>query len=162
MKAQIAMEYLILTSFILVAVGILFSFSFLNYSQNIQIIKSNETVSKLENAVNDVYTKGEGNTRFVNLSLPEAMQNIQIIHKCVGTDPSQGTLFECGGSYDDIEFSAIAMDVSLLGGTSTIMRQTKAKIQENIGDIALGEYAGSAYIVKVSWTETGRIKLEKV
>jgi len=169
-RAQIAMEYLILTAFILVAVAIIFAFSFLNYSQNLNIAKANETLSKMENAVNDVYTRGEGNTRFVSLSLPDGMQNIGIIHKCGFPLPEQGTLAECknstGGSpaeYSDLNFSAIAMEVKLLGGTTTVMRETKAVILEGIGDIALGTYAGSSYTIKVSWTETGeQIKLEKV
>lgn len=173
-KAQVAMEYLILTAFILVAVGILFSFSFLNYNQNIQVVKANETVSKMANAVNDIYTKGEGNTRFVNLSLPEGMQKIEIIHKCVSAEPNQGSVSECSGevpgSYNDIEFSAISMEINLLGGPSTIIRETKAKILEDLGEDGEGDeqnigsplFAGSAFTVKVSWTDTGLLKLEKV
>ena len=165
-KAQIAMEYLILTSFILVAVGTLFSFSFLNYNQNIQVVKANETVSKIANAVNDIYAKGEGNTRFINLALPEGMQDISILHKCVSDTPNQGTVLECGGSYDDVRFSAISMQIGLLGGPSTIVRETKAKILESLsegnGDIGSQDYAGSAFTVKVSWTGTGLVKLEKV
>lgn len=175
-KAQVATEYLILTAFILISVAIIFVFSFLNYSQNIRVAKASETLSKLANAVDDVYVSGEGNSRFVNLSLPDGMKELKIVHKCGYPPPNQGSLGECkdelGGSpatYDDVNFSAISITVQLLGGDSEIMRETRAKILEELGDMddidaqtGLNEYSGSAYSVRVNWTSDGQIRLEKV
>ena len=124
------MEYVILTAFILISVAIIFTFSFVNYTQNVKIAKTNEAMSKIANAVNEVYVRGEGNTRFVN-------------------------------------FSAISMEVQLLGGNKTMLKETKASIFEDIGEMGLNvgilnKYSGSAYAVRISWTNTGLIKLEKV
>ena len=69
-------------------------------------------------------------------------------------------------TYADLNFSAISMQVQLLGGNNAIMKETEAKILEDLaqgnGDIGSAEYSGSAYTVRVSWTDTGLIKLEKV
>lgn len=174
-KAQIAMEYLILTGFILVAVALIFSFSFINYNQNIRVAKTGEALAKLANAVDDVYTRGEGNTRFVKITWPDGMKKISIVHKCVeGRGVNQGTLSQCSNpdsdSYDFVEFSAIVLEVQLLSQDTTVMEGTRAKIFENlvIGGMdvttpqGFNQYSGSTYIVKVSWTGTGLIKLERV
>ncbi len=52
-KGQIAMEYMILTAFILVSVAIIFAFSFVNYNQNMRTAKTAEALAKLANAVDD-------------------------------------------------------------------------------------------------------------
>ncbi len=168
-KAQIAMEYLILTGFILVAVALIFGFSFINYNQNIRIAKTSEAISKLSNAVDDIYTRGEGNTRFVKISWPDGMKNISIVYKCLnGTqqDNAEG----CGDSeYGDVEFSVISMEVQLLGEDVIVMERTKAKIKEKLDGMDdmdihgnFNQYSGSTYIVKVSWTSSGLIQLERV
>jgi len=167
-RAQIALEYFILTVFILVAVSMIFTFSFLNFDQNSTIVIANETMSKLSKAVNVIYARGEGNTTFVNISLPNGLESIEILHKCKYPPPGQGSLSECkdssGGAagYEDVNFSIIKMNVRLLGGTSTTLRKTNAVIWEDIGEIALASYAGSKYTVRVSWNDQGQIRLEKV
>jgi len=171
-KGQIATEYMILTAFILVSVAIIFTFSFVNYTQNIKIGQANEVIAKIANGVDDVYTRGEGNTRFIDVFFPDSLEKISIVHKCVtGRGVSQGSLSECSNpaadSYDYIEFSAIAMEVQLLGGTSRMLRPTKAKIFEDLGEIGeqtggFSKYSGSGYVMRISWAPTGEIQLEKV
>jgi hypothetical protein len=168
-KGQIALEYFILTVFILIAVSMIFAFSFLNYDQNSNIVLANETMSKLSKAVNVIYGRGKGNTTFVSLSLPNGLESIEILHKCKYPPPKQGTLAQCrdaSGSppadYGDVNFSIIKMGVRLLGGTSTVLRKTNAVIWENLGEISSASYAGSKYPVRVSWNGNGQIKLEKV
>ena len=166
-RAQIALEYFILTVFILIAVSMIFAFSFLNYDQSSTIVLTNETMSKLSKAVNVIYARGEGNTTFVNISLPNGLESIEVIHKCAYPPPGQGNLSECknisGGAadYGDVNFSIIKMNVRLLGGTSTILRKTNAVIWEDIGEISSSSYAGSKYPVRVSWNDNGQIRLEK-
>lgn len=167
-RAQVALEYFILTIFILVAVSIIFAFSFLNYDQNAMIVTANETISKLAQAVDIVYARGEGNTKFVEINLPNNLESIEIFHQCAYAPPSQGQLSDCkdalGGAatYDDLNYSIIKMDVRLLSGTSTIVRRTNAVIWEDIGEIASSAYSGSRYTVRVSWNSGGQIRLEKV
>ncbi len=173
-KGQIAVEYLILTAFILTAVAILFAFSFLNYSQNIRIAQANEALSKLANAVDDVYLRGEGNNRFVNVYFPDGMSKLEIVHKCTEAGAiNQGTVSACSGGpedYDFVEFSVIRMKVKLLAGESILARETKATIFENIGEMSaqnpnnpnINKYSGSGYTVKVSWNDAGQIKMQKV
>ncbi len=167
-KAQIALEYFILTAFILVAVSMIFTFSFLNYDQNSTIVIANETISKLSKGVNVIYARGKGNTTFVDINLPNGLESLEIVHKCRYPTPEQGTLTECKNSsggpadYGDLNFSIIKMNVRLLGGTSTILRKTNAVIWEDIGEIALSSYAGSNYSVRINWNDDGQIKLEKV
>jgi hypothetical protein len=167
-RAQIAMEYMVLTAFILIAVAVIFSFSFLNYSQNIRVAKSTDALSKIANAVDDVYTRGEGNTRFVKVSFPEGLKTISIVQKC--NDGSQGSLADCGGSYGDVDFSAISMEVQFFSGDTVLLEGTRAKISETLlggmdetnAITGLNAYGGNNYTVKVSWTDAGLIQIEKV
>ena len=169
-KAQIAMEYLILTGFILVAVALIFAFSFLNYNQNIRVAKTGEALSKIANAVDDVYTRGEGNTRFVKMTWPDGMKGISIVHKF--EDGCQGTLTECGEEdYDNVDFSAIALEMQFLGEDETVMEGTRAKIFETLGNemneinaqTGFNKYSGNTYTVKISWDDEGNlIKLKRV
>jgi len=163
-RGQMATEYMILTGFILVSVAIIFVFSFLNYSQNIKVAQANEALSKMASAVDDVYTRGEGNTRFVYVSFPEGMADLGVIHKCREGEPPQGAVAECtGGTYDDVNFSAIYMDVGLIGGQSRVMKETRAKVWESPVDFLTAEQsAGSAYTVKVSWRDDETIQVERV
>ena len=168
-KAQIAIEYLILTSFILTGVIIIFGFSIINYNQNIKAAQTSDAISKLANAIDDVYTRGEGNTRFIKITWPKGMKGISVIHKC--TDGRQKAIADdCGGSadpYDDVKFSGIAMEMQLLGQDTNILESTRAKIFETLEGMTettaqgFNKYSGSAYIVKVSWTNDALIKLEK-
>ena len=166
-KAQIAMEYLILTGFILVAVALIFTFSFVNYNQNIRAAKTGEAISKLANAVDDVYTRGEGNTRFVKITWPDGMRDIRIVHKF--NNGCQGTLVECEETnYDNVDFSAIALEMQLLGQDTNVMEGTRAKIFETLTNMTgqnpqgFNQYSGSTYTVKISWTGNDKIKLERV
>lgn len=179
-RAQIAVEYLMLTGFIMVAVAIIFTFAFLNYGQNIRIAKASEAMAKIENAVNDVYARGQGNNSFIQLSLPEGMTDLRVMHKCIEESSStQGSLEQCetgctGEGYDCIEFSAIVMTLNLTGGESTLLRETRAKIYADTATSSLGEmsekddsgnynkYAGSLYTAKVSWLDGEKIAIEKV
>lgn len=178
-RAQIALEYLILTGFILVVVSIIFAFSFISYSQNIRMAKATEAVAKISNAVDDVYTRGPGNSRFVEITLPDGLENVFAEHKCIeGSATNQGTIAECKAgctapcsctSYDCVQFSAVAMEVQLFGTNSVLMEQTKAKIYMDIemsllnADGTLNKYSGSLYSVKVSWTAGDEtVKIEKV
>ena len=166
-KAQIAVEYLILTGFILITVALVFSFTFVNYNQNIRAAKTSEAISKLANAVDDVYTRGEGNTRFVKITWPDGLKDLRIVHKF--NDGCQGTLTYCGeADYDNVEFSAIVFEMELVNEDVIIMEGTRAKIfeglNEGIADMAeirgrYNRYSGSIYIVKVSWYDK-LIKLE--
>jgi len=169
-KAQIAMEYLILTGFILIAVALIFGFSFINYNQNIRIAKTNEALSKLSNAVDDIYTRGEGNTRFVKITWPDGMRGISIVHKCLNGN-QETNADNCDGSidpYDDVEFSAIALEMQFLNQDTTIMEGTRAKIFEDLEGMTettaqgFNQYSGNTYTVKISWTDNGLIKLKRV
>ena len=175
-RAQIAMEYLVLTAFILVAVAIIFSFTFVNYSESIRAAKTTESLSKLANAVDDVYTRGEGNTRFVEVNFPDGMKGISIVQKCdSGSSIDQGTALECkdgrpGDEYAYVDFSAIAMEVKLFSGDTTLLEGTRAKIfgtlggnmSQTIPETGLNKYSGSTYTVKVSWTGSSLIQIGKV
>jgi len=168
-RGQIAMEYLLLTAFILISVGAIFAFSFVNYNQNIRVTRANEALAKMSTTADELYIRGGGNTRFINISLPEGLTEMKVLHKCVGESPNQGTMTECGGTYDHVKFSTISMKVELIGGESTIIKETKAKIVEEFDSdpgedakIKSGGYAGSSYPVRVSLTDTGLVKFEKV
>jgi uncharacterized protein (UPF0333 family) len=179
-RAQITVEYLVLTAFIMLAVAIIFAFAFVNYSENLRVAKAGESMTKISDVINEVYSTGKGNVKFITVSFPDGMSNVRIIHRCY-YGPNQGTLSECldaslaaPATYNDIKFSAISMDLELLGGTTTLIKETRARILEDLGEIddpnpynpAMNKYSGVSFLAKVSWYEvvpgTWVIKLEKV
>ena len=77
-------------------------------------------------------------------------------------------MVECEeANYDNIDFSAIALEVQLLGQDTIILEGTRAKIFETLTDMTetnlqgFNQYSGSIYTVKISWTDDALIKLER-
>ncbi len=166
-RGQVATEYLVVTAFILVVVTVIFSFAFVNYDQSIKVAKASDALARMAGAADRVYSLGEGNVQFVGVAFPSGMTAIEVKHVCC-TDPPDCTTKQAVASEDDcsglggeVEFSLIAMTVNLVGGSTEIRRNSKAKLV--LTDFSAGELAGGpAYSVRVSWTDTGKIELRRV
>jgi len=176
---QVAIEHLTVTAAILAMVTIAFAFGFVTFDQNIKIAKARDALTALTGTANEVYTFGEGNTRFVDVSFPAGMPSsyITIVNLCNdGTnlecpDPYTGDQLQCdcetpegaggGGNHGGIKFSAIKLRVGLLGGETEILRESKAKL--SLACFPPAEYAagGPPFTFRASWVEDGdKIVLE--
>jgi len=173
-KGQIALEYIILTAFILVAVTIIFAISFMTYTQYTHVAKARDTMAKMASAVDNIYARGIGNRLFTDLSIPDALKEITIVHKCVeGRLANQGSLQDCSSpdadSYNFVQFSAISMTLQTVGGPVNILQETKAKVVLDSEISAMNaegtfnKYSGSYYFIKVYWNNDSKtIKIDKV
>jgi len=165
-RAQAAVEYLLVTAFVLVVVAIIFAFAFTGYDQSVKISKTSSALATIARAADEVYLLGEGNTRFFDVSFPAGMQKIDVINMCGdGTQPAcdMGNEASCNCSgHGGISSSAIRIAVTLAGGETKIIRETRAKILLADFPTASEAAGGQAYTIRVSWKDTGKVELRKV
>jgi len=164
-RAQAAVEYLIVTAFVLAVVVIIFAFAFTGYDQSVKISKTNSALATMAKAADEIYLLGEGNTRFFDVSFPGGMQKIDIVNMCGdSTQPACGrgneASCDCSG-HGGISSSAIRITVTLAGGETAVMRESRAKILLTDFPAASEAAGGAAYTIRVSWTGS-KVELRKV
>ena len=91
--AQIGLEYLVFTSFLLLVAVILFAYSFTTYSTSLQLVQTQGAVDAVASAVDFVYAKGPGNTVVVNVKLPAGLTEFRVDQNVV-----RATLNQVGGN----------------------------------------------------------------
>ncbi len=128
-KGQVATEYLIITGFILVIVTVVFVYSFVSNNQNIKTSQANNSLDKLVNKADLVYALGPDNNQFVDITLPWDIQSLRDVTICNNLE--QGHNIDCSAR-GGVKRGAIEMQVSLIGGISTIGRTAKAEIEFDI------------------------------
>ncbi|MFH1239799.1 MAG: hypothetical protein V1672_01155 [Candidatus Diapherotrites archaeon] len=74
-KAQVAIEYLILVSFILFIISIATAYAIFTYYENVKISSVRNTVQSMETAANQVYALGPGNVIFRDIVLPAGVSD---------------------------------------------------------------------------------------
>lgn len=77
-NAQIALEYLVIAGFLLLATGVIFVYSIINLDQNFRLVKADTALSKLSSAAETVSSRGPGNALYVDISLPNEIQSNQL------------------------------------------------------------------------------------
>jgi len=77
-KGQASVEYLILVGVCLLIITLVSSYSFLMYSTTTTNNEIQTSIKVLENAINEVYSLGEGNSVVVQISFPSDITNITI------------------------------------------------------------------------------------
>lgn len=165
MKAQVATEYLLITGFILAIATVMFTYSYVSNNQNIRVSQANNALDKLANAADLVYATGPENVQFPEIILPSDIQVIRDIAVCNNLYNEHAGLGEdaCDGAgQNGVYFGAIEMQVSLLGGTSTLSRPLKAEAELDTGTPFPTE--GGFYRIKVYWCDPAnnqKICLEK-
>ncbi len=121
-KAQVSLEYLILTAFILVIVIIIFAFALFNYESNIKMAKVGNNLDSLVKTADLVYARGYGTALYATVSWPNGVSSIEIVNKCKEPEELYGcpggqraqecycdTELEekCINNYDCIKYSAV-------------------------------------------------------
>ncbi len=167
-KGQVGMEYLIVTIFVLTAVVIIFVFAYINYDQNVKIAGANDTLTSLVNIADEIYLRGRGNTRFVDVGFPKGMKEFQVVNFCADeTEEACGTGSEgneegcnCDG---EIILSGLRITVGLIAGDTEITRLAKTELLlVNFPDVSEAA-GGPAYTFRAEWDTAGeKIKLERI
>lgn len=120
-RAQVGLEYLVFTSFLLLVSAILFGYAFVSYSTSVQTIQTQKAVDDVAAAVDFVYAKGPGNTVILDVQLPAGLTEFRVDQNVVRADLGQ------------------------VGGTSTFFTFTKVKI-----DPVYLYFQGGVYTLRVS------------
>ncbi|MEK6942005.1 MAG: hypothetical protein AABW85_04065 [archaeon] len=106
MKGQVALEYLLITGFLLLAAGLIFIYSIITLDQNLNISKADTALSKIAGAVETVSANGPGNKIFVDAQLPN----------------------EISSNLITISNKTISMTIPMLGGPNERYITTKAQL----------------------------------
>ncbi len=171
-RAQIATEYLIITIFILIVVVILFTYSYINYEQNVKINQVNNVLDSLVNKADYVYSLGPGNVQYVEIALPVGT-TIEIVNLC-----KNGEQYSCPKGDEEgcnctgeggIRASAIQLSINLVGGPVKITRPSKAQLvlaDDDQPDDDEGkkfpctegsEFCDGKYRIRVCWNDSSDI-----
>jgi len=77
-NGQVALEYLIVTAFLLIASSIIFIYSSSTLDQNLRYAITDQALVDLASAAEKVSSRGPNNTVFVEIRLPNDVQSNQI------------------------------------------------------------------------------------
>jgi len=160
-KGQVATEYIMITGFVLVAVTLIFTYSYVTNNQNIKITQANNALDKIVNKADLVYALGPDNNQFVEVTFPRDLAGDKIIDLVVCDDGHQahyGLGEESCVGHDGVSVGALEMQLNLLGGTSLIRRPAKGEIEIDVppsGYLNSLTYDGGpnegTYLIKVYW-----------
>jgi uncharacterized protein (UPF0333 family) len=129
LRGQVSIEYLVLTSFLLLVAGILFVYSFSSLSQADCFVKAKNSVEILGNAVEQVSALGEGSQKIVELSLPESMVSFTASNNLINlrlnyNDTINDFWFESNSSISPVDLSTannyLKLKVSFFDGNILI------------------------------------------
>lgn len=101
---QVSTEYLVITAFLLVIVGIIFSYSLVILNENAKLSMADDAVKTLANAADHVSSFGPGNTVYVNIYVPN-------------------DIYSASAFSNEIEYV-----VTVVGGHNTASKRTKNPI----------------------------------
>ena len=183
-KAQVSVEYLLITVFALIIITAIFVFALTSSDQNIKARQISESLDNLTKTSDLVYAMGQNNVLFTQAFWPNEVKEIGIVYECRtavelpgcggGTVElvcgAEGTCCNpqackcnlpgnCKTDLDCIKYSAIKVQTTLFGPNNEYLYPSRAKlcIQQN------SEYflaKGVKYGIKIGWTDTGMVELE--
>jgi hypothetical protein len=90
------MEYLLLTSFLLVASGLIFAYANSSYSQALNLGLAKSAVGGIVNAADQTYALGRGSVMFLEIDTPDATQSLRVDNTCK-PEFGPGTIFALTG-----------------------------------------------------------------
>ncbi|MBN1940837.1 MAG: hypothetical protein JW772_01500 [Candidatus Diapherotrites archaeon] len=184
-KAQVSVEYLMVTSVMLTIIVIIFGVAVVTSGENIKSRQTSESLETLTQTADLVYALGNENVIYTEIIWPSDVSNISIIYNCLtGTDVTgcsggQGAVCNCAGnpgdecvqtgpgthSVDCVENSAIVVDTKFFGAPTQLIYPTRSKLEINkeTDDFchSIFRVNNVSYRVKVSWGSNGAVQLCK-
>lgn len=108
-RAQVGLEYLVFTAFLLLMSTLLFAYAYANYSNTIQIVQSQSAVDSVASAVDFVYAKGPGNAIIIDVKLPVGLTEFRVDQNVV-----RAKLTQYGSTTDIFTFTKATIDPAYL------------------------------------------------
>ena len=81
--AQVSIEYLAITVFLLIVSGIIFGFALYFFNENTAIAQAQDAVTKIANHANLVASQGDGSRVFFEVEIPQNVQSFEVKNKAV-------------------------------------------------------------------------------
>lgn len=88
-RAQVGLEYLVFTAFLLLMSALLFAYAYANYSNTIQVVQTQSAVDAVASAVDFVYAKGPGNAVIVDVKLSVGLTEFRVDQNVVRANLTQ-------------------------------------------------------------------------
>jgi len=82
-RGQISIEYLVLTGFLLIIVGVMIAFALFSFNESSNLVKAESAIIEIVNQSNWVASLGDGSRVFFEIEVPEGVQSFQINNKQV-------------------------------------------------------------------------------
>ncbi|PIN85577.1 MAG: hypothetical protein COV47_01400 [Candidatus Diapherotrites archaeon CG11_big_fil_rev_8_21_14_0_20_37_9] len=96
-KAQVSIEYLTITAFLLIVSGLVFGFALFSFNENASIAKADDSVTTIVNNANLVASQGNGSKIFFEIDVPPNVTSFEINGKsvtmAVNTSLGSGDMF---------------------------------------------------------------------
>ncbi|MFH1225249.1 MAG: hypothetical protein V1676_05595 [Candidatus Diapherotrites archaeon] len=80
-KGQVAIEYILMSAFLLLVVGVLFVHSYTQYDRTMKIEMTQHAVDSLGEAADQAYALGTGSVLFVDMDLPYGIEGYTVTQK---------------------------------------------------------------------------------
>ena len=80
-KGQLAIEYLVITGFLLIVVGVLSAVSLVSFNENTNLVKADSCVTKITNQANWVASLGNGSKVFFEIDVPYGVKSFNLVGK---------------------------------------------------------------------------------
>lgn len=82
-RGQVSVEYLVLTGFLLMIVGVMIAFALFSFNESSNLVKAEGSVIEIINQSNWVASLGNGSKVFFEIEVPEGVQSFEINNKQV-------------------------------------------------------------------------------
>lgn len=116
-RAQVGLEYLVFTAFLLLMSALLFAYAYSSYTNTIQVVQAQSAVDALASGIDFVYAKGPGNAVVIDVKLPVGLTEFRV------------------------DQNVVRATLSHYGATSTLFAFTKAHIDPNYLYFQEGQYS---------------------
>ena len=82
-KAQLSVEYIVLTAFLIVVAGLLFGFALFTFTEKTSLAKADAAVTAMTNNANWVASLGDGSKVYFEIDVPNGVSLFQALNKTV-------------------------------------------------------------------------------
>lgn len=78
LQGQVAIEYIMMSAFLLLVVGVLFVYSYSQYDRTMKLDMTQHAVDSMAEAANQAYALGSGSVLFVEMDLPYGVEGYTV------------------------------------------------------------------------------------
>ncbi|MBU0662629.1 MAG: hypothetical protein ABH854_05560 [Candidatus Diapherotrites archaeon] len=128
-KGQMSLEYMVMSAFLLLIVGLLFTYAYINYDHAMKLDMANYAVDSIAEAADQAYALGTGTVLFVDIILPNGIEGSSVF----------GKEFQGG---NEVQYT-----LNIMGVQNTIFAKTIAELDS---ENSVLPYTGISHKMRIS------------